>query len=132
VSVAQFADKLVLARWAIAQFGVEDFDRIAALLNAPEFEGWAEDALEKITHSICKLEFEDQRPFYDWLLARLAEATTLPDGRVGMLIADVSGKGTSAALYMAELKGLILSLSQIHLSPRELLRTTAFCEEPIR
>jgi sigma-B regulation protein RsbU (phosphoserine phosphatase) len=45
----------------------------------------------------------------------------LPDGRVGMLIADVSGKGMSAALYMAELKGLILSLSQIHQSPRELL-----------
>jgi len=33
-----------------------------------------EDALENITHSICTLEFEDQRPFYDWLLERLAEA----------------------------------------------------------
>ena len=32
-----------------------------------------EDALEQITHSICTLEFEDQRPFYDWLLARLIE-----------------------------------------------------------
>jgi serine phosphatase RsbU (regulator of sigma subunit) len=45
----------------------------------------------------------------------------LPDGRYGLLIADVSGKGMSAALYMAELKGLILSLSQIHPSPRDLL-----------
>jgi serine phosphatase RsbU (regulator of sigma subunit) len=45
----------------------------------------------------------------------------LPDGRYGLLIADVSGKGMSAALYMAELKGLILSLSQIHESPRDLL-----------
>ena len=36
-----------------------------------------EDALEQITHSICTLEFEDQRPFYDWLLARLAEAGML-------------------------------------------------------
>lgn len=33
-----------------------------------------EDAIENITHSICTLEFEDQRPFYDWLLAALAEA----------------------------------------------------------
>lgn len=41
--------------------------------------------------------------------------------RLGVLIADVSGKGTSAALYMAELKGLVLSLSRIHSSPRELL-----------
>jgi glutaminyl-tRNA synthetase len=31
-----------------------------------------EDALERITHSICTLEFEDQRPFYDWLLDNLA------------------------------------------------------------
>jgi glutaminyl-tRNA synthetase len=32
-----------------------------------------EDALENITHSICTLEFEDQRPFYDWLLDALCE-----------------------------------------------------------
>ncbi|MDB5941393.1 MAG: glutamine--tRNA ligase/YqeY domain fusion protein, partial [Ramlibacter sp.] len=32
-----------------------------------------EDALENITHSLCTLEFEDQRPFYDWLLDRLGE-----------------------------------------------------------
>ncbi len=32
-----------------------------------------EDALEHITHSICTLEFEDQRPFYDWLLDHLRE-----------------------------------------------------------
>ncbi len=43
----------------------------------------------------------------------------LDDDRLALLIADVSGKGTSAALYMAELKGLVLSLSQI--SPRKLL-----------
>ncbi len=41
--------------------------------------------------------------------------------RLGLLVADVAGKGTSAALYMAELKGLMLSLSQIHESPRHLL-----------
>jgi len=49
------------------------------------------------------------------------DVVALPDGRYGILIADVSGKGMSAALYMAELKGLMLSLSQIHLSPRDLL-----------
>ncbi len=32
-----------------------------------------EDALENITHSLCTLEFEDQRPFYDWLLESLAD-----------------------------------------------------------
>ena len=29
------------------------------------------DALENITHSLCTLEFEDHRPFYDWLLDTL-------------------------------------------------------------
>jgi sigma-B regulation protein RsbU (phosphoserine phosphatase) len=51
--------------------------------------------------------------YYDFL--------PLDDHRVGVLIADVSGKGTSAALYMAELKGLVLSLSELHTSPRTLL-----------
>ena len=45
----------------------------------------------------------------------------LDEHRVGLLIADVAGKGTSAALYMAELKGLLLSLSKIHDSPKALL-----------
>jgi glutaminyl-tRNA synthetase len=36
-----------------------------------------EDAVEGITHSICTLEFEDQRPFYDWVLERLAEGGLL-------------------------------------------------------
>ncbi|MDI9492083.1 MAG: glutamine--tRNA ligase, partial [Bacillota bacterium] len=30
-----------------------------------------EDAVEGITHSICTLEFEDHRPFYDWVLENL-------------------------------------------------------------
>ncbi|MDQ3489128.1 MAG: SpoIIE family protein phosphatase [Acidobacteriota bacterium] len=45
----------------------------------------------------------------------------LPDDRLGVLIADVAGKGTSAALYMAELKGLVLGLSQTEMSPRAML-----------
>ncbi|MBE7426919.1 MAG: glutamine--tRNA ligase/YqeY domain fusion protein [Ideonella sp.] len=36
-----------------------------------------EDALENITHSFCTLEFEDQRPFYDWLLGALADGGLL-------------------------------------------------------
>jgi len=35
---------------------------------------WAhglEDSIEKVTHSICTLEFEDHRPLYDWYLEQL-------------------------------------------------------------
>lgn len=31
------------------------------------------DALEKITHSLCTLEFEDHRPLYDWVLDQLTD-----------------------------------------------------------
>ena len=31
------------------------------------------DAIENITHSLCTLEFQDHRPFYDWLVETLAE-----------------------------------------------------------
>ncbi|MFM7761113.1 MAG: glutamine--tRNA ligase/YqeY domain fusion protein [Burkholderiaceae bacterium] len=36
------------------------------------------DAIENISHSICTLEFQDHRPFYDWVLARLAEGGFFP------------------------------------------------------
>ena len=45
----------------------------------------------------------------------------LGERRLGVLVADVSGKGTPAAFYMAELKGLVLSLSRVHESPRQML-----------
>ena len=35
------------------------------------------DAIERITHSLCTLEFEDHRPLYDWFNGRLAEAGLL-------------------------------------------------------
>ena len=40
-----------------------------------------EDALENITHSICTLEFEDQRPLYDWLLDHLCSLGLLAQPR---------------------------------------------------
>jgi len=40
---------------------------------------------------------------------------------LGIIIADVSGKGPSAALYMAELKGVMLSTSQRTIDPKEVM-----------
>lgn len=41
--------------------------------------------------------------------------------KVGIFIADVSGKGTSAAFYMAELKGVLIALRDLWSKPRELM-----------
>jgi len=35
------------------------------------------DAIEDITHSLCTLEFEDHRPFYDWTIEKLRSAELL-------------------------------------------------------
>ena len=49
------------------------------------------------------------------------DVITLPDGNIGFVVGDVSGKGVSAAFYMAEVKGIVMSLSRICTTPRELL-----------
>jgi len=52
--------------------------------------------------------------YYDYF--RIDEHT------LGIAIADVAGKGTSAAFYMAVIKGIMLSLTMITPSPKTLLR----------
>ncbi|HNW60018.1 MAG TPA: SpoIIE family protein phosphatase [bacterium] len=46
----------------------------------------------------------------------------LDDHTLGIAIADVTGKGSSAAFYMAVIKGIMLSLTTLYRSPRVLLR----------
>ncbi len=46
----------------------------------------------------------------------------LADGKLGVVVADVSGKGVPAALYMTLTKGLLRSVSEEHSDPGEILR----------
>jgi serine phosphatase RsbU (regulator of sigma subunit) len=62
---------------------------------------------------LCEPALEVGGDYYDFF--------RLGPRQLGVLVADVSGKGTSAALYMAELKGLVLALSRTHRSPRALM-----------
>ena len=66
-----------------------------------------EDALERITHSICTLEFEDQRPFYDWLLGKLADG------------------GLFARPLPQQIEFARLNLSYVVLSKRKLIQLVA-------
>jgi glutaminyl-tRNA synthetase len=56
-----------------------------------------EDALENITHSICTLEFEDQRPFYDWVLERIVPVLRRPQFEAARaLLAKIASEGVEA------------------------------------
>lgn len=52
--------------------------------------------------------------YYDFL--------PITDTMIGVIIADVAGKGLAAGLYMAQLKVIVQSLSHLHHEPREFLR----------
>jgi len=56
-----------------------------------------EDALENVTHSICTLEFEDQRPFYDWTLERIVPLLRAPQFRAAQnLLQTIHEEGVEA------------------------------------
>lgn len=62
----------------------------------------------------CEPAREVAGDYYDFL--------RISDTKLGVLIADVSGKGLPAGLYMAQLKVLAQSLARTHTSPREFLK----------
>lgn len=54
-----------------------------------------EDAIENITHSVCTLEFEDHRPFYDWLLDALDFAPNTRPRQIEFARLDLTNTITS-------------------------------------
>jgi len=74
--------------------------------QTPEIPGWVMD----VHWETARLVGGD---FYDYFL--------LPDGRLAFLIADVSGKGLAAALYMTVTRTLIRAAAQESTSPARTL-----------
>src|SRR5574337_282498 len=61
-----------------------------------------EDALENVTHSICTLEFEDQRPFYDWVQGRIVPILRTPQfEQARAWIAELEQQGLEAGKEFA-------------------------------
>ncbi len=52
----------------------------------------------------------------------LYDFLSLPDGKLGVVVADVSGKGVPASLYMTLTKGLLESVAETTSDPGEILR----------
>ena len=58
-----------------------------------------EDSLENITHSICTLEFEDQRAFYNWALERIVPVLRTPQfEEAKQIIAAMASGGDNRAM----------------------------------
>jgi phosphoserine phosphatase RsbU/P len=64
--------------------------------------------------AVCNPSKEVGGDLYDFL--------ALPEGKIGVVIADVSGKGVPASLYMTLTKGLLDSVSEHKADPGEILR----------
>jgi serine phosphatase RsbU (regulator of sigma subunit) len=64
--------------------------------------------------AVCHPSKEVGGDLYDFL--------KLPDGRLGIVVADVSGKGVPASLYMTLTKGLLNSVSEEQTDPGQILR----------
>ena len=61
-----------------------------------------EDSLENITHSICTLEFDDQRAFYDWALERIVPVLRTPQyEEAKAILADMAAGRDERALAFA-------------------------------
>lgn len=63
--------------------------------------------------AFCEPAREVAGDYYDFL--------PITDTMLGVLIADVAGKGLAAGLYMAQLKVIVQSLARLHHEPREFL-----------
>ena len=64
-------------------------------------------------HAVMEPALELGGDFYDFL--------TLPDQRIGVLVADVSGKGVAAAFFMAVSRTVLLDLAATGRSPAEVM-----------
>ena len=66
-----------------------------------------EDSLENITHSICTLEFEDQRAFYDWALERVIPVLRTPqfEEAVKLIEAMKAGQDDRGLALVKAMKG---------------------------
>lgn len=91
-----------------AEFGVARKAQLRMLPEAPP------SAPGIAISAVCNPSKEVGGDLYDFL--------ALPEGKIGVVIADVSGKGVPASLYMTLTKGLLDSVAEYKSDPGEILR----------
>jgi serine phosphatase RsbU (regulator of sigma subunit) len=136
---------LVAVRKDEERFNEEDKNAIATFSDyasiAIENSGLLEESIEKerlekeldVAREIQKKILPEENPVYDKLEISSVfipafevggdyyDFFEISETKLGFVIADVSGKGITAAFIMAEVKGIFESLSKIIESPKEIL-----------
>jgi sigma-B regulation protein RsbU (phosphoserine phosphatase) len=114
-------DHMAIAIHNAQRFNVERAERAAMDRDAQEARAIQQALLPKSSpyipgFAISGLSVPARAVGGDWY-----DFIPFPDGRWGIVLADVSGKGTAAALLMSATRGMLRSLAEACCSPGEVL-----------
>jgi len=114
-------DHVAIAIHNALRFGEERAERVAMDRDAQEARAIQQALLPKSSpyipgFAISGLSVPARAVGGDWY-----DFIPFPDGRWGIVLADVSGKGTAAALLMSATRGMLRSLAEACCSPGEVL-----------
>jgi len=116
-----FCDHVAVAINNARQFRAERSERAVLDRDAAEARAIQQALLPKISpyipgFVISGLSVSARAVGGDWY-----DFIPFPDGRLGIVLADVSGKGTAAALLMSATRGMLRSLAEACCTPGEVL-----------
>jgi sigma-B regulation protein RsbU (phosphoserine phosphatase) len=114
-------DHVAVAVYNARRFQSERAEREAMSLEAEEARAIQQALLPKASpyipgFAISGLSIPARAVGGDWY-----DFISFPDGRWGLVLADVSGKGTAAALLMSATRGMLRSLAEACCTPAEVL-----------
>jgi phosphoserine phosphatase RsbU/P len=114
-------DHMAVAIYNARRFQSERAEREAMSLEAQEARAIQQALLPKASpyvpgFAISGLSIPARAVGGDWY-----DFIPFPDGRWGLVLADVSGKGTAAALLMSATRGMLRSLAEACCTPGEVL-----------
>jgi sigma-B regulation protein RsbU (phosphoserine phosphatase) len=114
-------DHMAVAIYNARRFQSERAEREAMRLEAQEARAIQQALLPKASpyvpgFAISGLSIPARAVGGDWY-----DFIPFPDGRWGLVLADVSGKGTAAALLMSATRGMLRSLAEACCTPGEVL-----------
>ncbi len=111
-----------------AGISIENFRLLSEALQNERYKEELKIA-KRVQNSLLPAQLEQDKDFTTVAFSEAADEVggdyydsyRINENKVALIISDVSGKGTSAAFHMSQMKGVFHSLSQHDLSPKEFL-----------